>query len=454
MGDHIQEWAARCREGMHLVKAQVIGRESPTIVRVPETLVNENRAAYIPQLISLGPLHFLQPRLAAMEGHKTRVVNSHILAKLPTNFFTRPLQILLEQGRISEADDFLSKMITQSLNCYDQVTIKPLDDETMALMMFRDASFLALFLRNLGRGETDVFIDSVRDVVKLENQIPLFLLKALHPLIDDHCHTSFEEFVAEKCFLLSPFLHKWRHGLGERLPSKSHLLDCIRNVVVEGYSTSASAPTVEETCHHHHHSFPPRRVSDYPFTGKFLPPAVELMKAGIKFRETYNGIRGIRFDKRKCTLYLPKVKGDLLTETTMRNLMAFELCFGSAFMEKAVISYAHLMNNLVESDKDVAVLRESEILCNERGRDKKVAQMWNSLCDSTSRPYFEPIDKAVDGVNRLYYNRKWKIRCTELKESYCSRPNWAIVSAVVGALSLLMSGVQVLCSFYTCNKKK
>eukprot|EP01018_Ginkgo_biloba_P026094 Gb_02619 [translate_table: standard] len=97
-------------------------------------------------------------------------------------------------------------------------------------------------------------------------------------------------------------------------------------------------------------SFPPQRVSDYPFTGKFLPPAVEL----------------------------PKVKGDLLSETTMRNLMGFELCFGSTFMDRAMINY-------VQSDKDVAVLRESGILYNERGRDKKVAQMWNNLCDSTCR---------------------------------------------------------------------
>eukprot|EP01018_Ginkgo_biloba_P031327 Gb_10238 [translate_table: standard] len=139
---------------------------APAIFRVPKLLLKENEMVYVPQAISLGPYHFLKPELVGMEEHKTKVVRS-ITSRLPSGFF-RPLEIIrARHGTLGsdnlfsklmrcgysgplDSDNFFSNVMSRAGDSYaDQSSIHFQAQETMAWMMFRDASFLLLFLQDL-----------------------------------------------------------------------------------------------------------------------------------------------------------------------------------------------------------------------------------------------------------------------------------------------------------------
>ncbi|WRX29183.1 Protein of unknown function DUF247 [Theobroma cacao] len=66
------------------------------------------------------------------------------------------------------------------------------------------------------------------------------------------------------------------------------------------------------------------------------------------------------------------------TERLFRNLIAYELYEeGSTY----VIDYVTLMDNLINSSKDVQLLRFSDIIENMLGDDEAVAKMLNKLRD-------------------------------------------------------------------------
>ncbi|EOY13893.1 Uncharacterized protein TCM_032623 [Theobroma cacao] len=66
------------------------------------------------------------------------------------------------------------------------------------------------------------------------------------------------------------------------------------------------------------------------------------------------------------------------TERLFRNLIAYELYEeGSTY----VIDYVTLMDNLINSSKDVQLLRFSEVIENMLGDDEAVAKMINKLRD-------------------------------------------------------------------------
>ncbi|XP_059643815.1 putative UPF0481 protein At3g02645 [Cornus florida] len=226
-----------------------------SIFNVPKTLMASDPDSYIPQEVALGPYHYWRPELYEMQGYKLAA------AKRIQN----QLQSLKFQNLVNQLIG-LELRIRASYHKY-----LDFNGETLAWMMAIDASFMLEFLQiyALKEGKTLTRISSrmshlvdisgsksahnaiLRDMVMLENQIPLFVLRKMLEfqfssleLSDDMLQSMFMGLSKE----ISPFKMK------EKLPNVqvskcSHLLDFLYHLIVpesEQYHQSSEITEVPE----------------------------------------------------------------------------------------------------------------------------------------------------------------------------------------------------------------
>ncbi|GLJ43991.1 hypothetical protein SUGI_0917120 [Cryptomeria japonica] len=189
------------------------------------------------------------------------------------------------------------------------------------------------------------------------------------------------------------------------------------------------------------------RFRDYGKTA--LPSALKLSKAGVKFRRCEGGIEQIRFDEAQSTLYLPELKIGQMTETIIRNLIAFELC-SPKIEENAVIGFTRLLKELTQDAKDAEVLRTNEIFVNLGVGDDKIVGIVKNLSSSTLKPYCKPVNDARRSLKTYYKGSKLKVLWIEFLDTYYSKP-WVLISALAAIALLIMTALQVSCLFYTCD---
>lgn len=91
------------------------------------------------------------------------------------------------------------------------------------------------------------------------------------------------------------------------------------------------------------------------------PNATELSEAGVSFIKAETSLFDIEFDKGLMTI--PSIDVVDSTETLMRNFIAYEQ--QSTDLEYLQFSdYATFMDHLIDSDKDVNLLRRNKIIAN------------------------------------------------------------------------------------------
>ncbi|KAI5054552.1 hypothetical protein GOP47_0030559 [Adiantum capillus-veneris] len=311
-------------------------------------------------------------------------------------------------------------------------------DEKLAYVLALDAAFVVEVLRcsayDLTGGFSSYYCrrfprplrkSILQDFVLLENQVPLFLL--LKAIRLDHKCSSDEDALRTLGYMVSDFASEVLpftviskesflsvvHNLGER----KHLLDCLYGIATHDPEYNGSSPSklqMEEKPTH-------------------FPPAMELWNCGIQIKSVEPGnMSSVRFDAKRATLYVPKIRVGDDTERLMRNLIAYE----SHLIDKLqVLSYLRFMNGLVDTAEDVALLVEKGIIAQDIGSNDMVAKMWNNLCVNTMRVCTQEYeDVAVQLV--LHCNFKLNALKAEFKRTYLSRP-WLFIS-VLSAVALLI----------------
>ncbi|XP_031371524.1 uncharacterized protein LOC116187076 [Punica granatum] len=144
------------------------------IYGVPKHLRVKNPAAYTPQVVSIGPIHHKGEGLEAMEGYKQRY-----------------LQLFLERVNLSleEYAVFVKDREARLRESYAD-TINLSSNEFVKVMMIDSAFVYEMLVRICSRGEESCRIFNrpflittvIYDLMLLENQIPLFILKDLFNL--------------------------------------------------------------------------------------------------------------------------------------------------------------------------------------------------------------------------------------------------------------------------------
>lgn len=236
-----------------------------SIFNVPKTLMSSKPEAYTPQMVALGPYHRLQPELTEMERYK----------------LTSAKRVQRRFGGKTKLSDVVRRFEENDcrIRGYYHRFLEELDRETLAWILALDASFLLEYLHTYSvcrrRREcldgdsrlTGVWTSKMahlidytrrktaqhailRDIVMLENQIPLFLIRELFAFIhfnnndhddhDDRDHKNHDEVLAKMlfgfCQDLSPFkfvdIQNLKAEQESCLLGKSHLLALLYSVVV------------------------------------------------------------------------------------------------------------------------------------------------------------------------------------------------------------------------------
>ncbi|GLJ51368.1 hypothetical protein SUGI_1092150 [Cryptomeria japonica] len=429
---------------------------SVSINRVPRYLKGLNRDAYEPLVVSLGLFHHnISHPLSEIEISKVNAVNRS-LKRLPQNnqdarFLVDGLQPLVPELKAiyegkEDCDENVLPWLFTLDGCFLLETLRLLSDKSQ-WNLNADSDFKLngdsewnldpVFNRNRVQScQFDIFTCPLM----LENQVPIVVLIKLlemeEVLNEETARAELLRMICEGIIALAhPFLYSLQRKTGESstkhkereaklkeglqlkykdLKPYDHILGFFHEFILhESKSTSEGEKT--EDVHvtlHDEHKTPHNRKKKY-----LMASATELFNNGMKF-VPYEGVPSpmkLRFDKKKKTLFLPVVWISNATELIFRNLMAVDIC---QQRELTVISeYVFLMNSLIQSDKDVTLLRKKGIIQSSVGTDKEAADMFNGLSKGVN---FTLADKdeffeVKSDVNE-WYGRQTMVRIKELME--------------------------------------
>ncbi|KAF5458879.1 hypothetical protein F2P56_022874 [Juglans regia] len=393
------------------------------IYKVPYHLRKLNEEAYTPQVISIGPFHHGNEKLQnIVEEYKVRYLED----------FMRRAQTNLENlVRIVKGSE---EKIRQ---CYAE-TIE-LDSDEFVKMILLDAAFIIeYFLRDMFPVQ---WTDEDRTVIKpwitarmqldfmlLENQLPFFILKDLYQLV----------LVTNRMYypIIEVASHYFQFLNTQNKSSESdefngiiHFVDLVRIFYLP----------------------PPGTLSERQLDSSVekIYCATQLAEAGLTFKKSES----------KCQLELKYHEGGVLeiphftidntTEILARNLMALEQCH---YPTKAYVTdYFLLLDFLVDTGKDVALLAQKKILVNGMGDNNAtfINNLGTNVQYSSMSPEYHRLCRDIVEFHDSNWNR-WK---AILKRDYLSTP-WRVVATIAAILVLVFTLMQAICSIISVLPSK
>ncbi|XP_030513797.1 UPF0481 protein At3g47200-like [Rhodamnia argentea] len=403
--------------------------EKRCVYRVPACVTELNHKAYQPQAISFGPYHHGEDRLRPMEEHKHRAL---------LHFLKRSRKCL---------EPFLESMreVAQDLEeSYEALDPKWKEGGSEGAgrfleLMITDGCFMLEILRTAtqvvddyapndpifsNHGKLYIMPYIRRDMLMLENQLPMLVLDRLVTVESNGKKDN--EFVNK---LILKFC-----SLGTRVTKMGkclHVLDVFRKSMLTDPKKKVHHEMVK---------------MGHDGSEEIIRSATELDEAGIRFKKSKtDSLKDISFSK--GVLRLPVIVVDDTTESMFLNLIAFERFHVGAGNE--VTSYIFFMDNIIDNERDVALLHARGIIQNAVGSDKAVAKLFNSLSKDVT---LEP-DSTLDAVHKKvsrYCKKPWNVWRANLIHTYFRNP-WAILSLVAAVFLFALTIIQTVYSVLSYN---
>ncbi|CAI9774156.1 unnamed protein product [Fraxinus pennsylvanica] len=404
---------------MEDIPTEVARWKKRSIYRVPASVIDLNKTAYKPQTVSLGPYHHDEVHLKAMEEHKHRAL-LHFLKRSG-----KPIELYV---------DALAEVADNLKDAYDQLATKwKLETEEFLELMILDGCFILEIARTATQtlndyapndpifsthGKLYIVPYLKRDMLMLENQLPLLVLEKLVAV--EKGNSKGEEKIVNK-LIVDFFSQKPVRNMGKCL----HILDLYRKNLLE-------EPPQKK---HHKKSHPKVHHGE----DEIIRSAAELNEAGIQIKKSKTkSLKEISFHR--GVLKLPQIVVDDTTESMYLNLIAFERLHVGAGNE--VTSYIFFMDNIIDSARDVSLLHSSGIIQNAIGSDKAVAKLFNSLSkDVTLDPEsrLEEVHKKVSN----YCKKPWNAWRADIMHNYFRNP-WAILSVIAAIFLFALTIIQTV----------
>ncbi|KAK6942648.1 Protein of unknown function DUF247, plant [Dillenia turbinata] len=396
------------------------GQSSCCIFRVPQSLVEINGRAYQPQIVSIGPYHYSDPNLQMIQEQKWSYLGS-LLSRtrskgLELEHYLRSIALLEEKAR----------------ECYSE-TIHLTTDEFIEILVL-DGCFIIEIFRKMKRlipsepGDPLVSMSWIlpffyRDFLRLENQIPYFVLQTLFDLTKmpgEEKGPTLSSLALEFCnnVMLRPYklIARFSHLEGK------HLLDLCRNSFIP-----VDLPE-------------PRERTD--LQTQSIQNVSKLGRAGIKLKPG-KGESFLMVKFRRGVLEMPTITIDDFCTSFLLNCVAFEQCHKNS--TKHMTTYTTLLDFLVNSARDVEYLTERNILENYYGMDGEVAQFINNIGKDVAFDIDKCyLTKLFNDVNE-YYQNGWHLQWASFKYTYFDTP-WSFISALAALVLLLLTMAQ---TFFT-----
>ncbi|XP_030532064.1 UPF0481 protein At3g47200-like [Rhodamnia argentea] len=427
-----------------------------SIYRISNYLKDGDKKAYVPQVVSLGPYHHGDERLRPMEQHKLRCLHQ-ILAR--------------SHQEIGLYLDSVKEVEQRARACYEG-TISISSDEFVQMMLL-DGCFVIELLRGYDRGfgklgypRNDPIFSRwgsmlktriMRDMILLENQIPVFILNLLLGL-----QLGLADLELHAGRLVLNFFQSEIGGWLELDPSPNQL-HCLKVLWRSLLPRDLEQKKTPEWAHNRE---------------QLIPCLTVLREARIKLRGEYGSILGdIRFMAKDGILKIPYLVIHEGTRSLFLNLIAFEQ---SQFdCGNHITSYVIFMHSLMKSPEDVRYLCDHEIIEHCLGNDAEVADLFNRLCrelafnisgsylsalsyDLENYRLFRSIpndpDSCVAFIKLIYLfcvrslaasslAHKWRGWGAILKNKYFDNP-WSIISIIAAFVLLVLTSAQTFYAVY------
>ncbi|XP_052166104.1 UPF0481 protein At3g47200-like [Oryza glaberrima] len=403
-----------------------------SVYRVPAHIKKAAAAAaasrYEPQLVSLGPFHHGRTDLQPMEEHKRRAL-LHLLRR--TGRHAGDLASAVEA--VAEAledvymdldgdrwhggggggrDRFVKVMVTDGCFLLEVMRTAEVDGEVDDY-----AANDPVFSRH---GELYVFPYVRRDMLMMENQLPLLVLQRLVAVVRGP-HKATDDVINDMVLRFVSMTRDPPPITGDGLAL--HPIDVCHRSLLHG--TPPPPPSTSRK----------RQRED-----EFVPSATELEQAGVHFsRSPTRSLRDISF--RRGTLYIPELAVDDTTEHKLFSLMAYERLHAGAGANE-VTAYVFFMDSVIKSVDDARLLGASGVVSNGLGSDKAVARMFNRLAKNAVLDRRSPL-RGVQGQVNDHRENAWNEWRASLIRNHAGNP-WAIISLVAAVFLLVLTVVQTV----------
>ncbi|KAM5579557.1 UPF0481 protein [Rosa sericea] len=474
------------------------GRESSTnsktcIYKVPSTMRQVNRKAYEPNIVSIGPYHHGDESLQEMEKLK----HTYFRRLFQPNYHDRldDEVVSLKKKAVDDAKKAMEELEVAARSCYSEQS--KLSSKAFVKMMLIDGCFIIGLLKDSLQSDFEHTPPIIqrwmlptlrRDLIKLENQLPLFVLRKLFQLTEASttCHEkpiASWEFEALALRFFEPLLRG--HDVLTETSTTCHekpiaSWDQLEALALRFFKQLLRGHDVLTKTPQHHapkqcQSSNSKHFLDL-FHSKISPdcstcPVLqarprgkqtkqilsvqELKEAGVKFRtDPTRGPLDITFGRVAWSwgkvLTIPRIHIDDHRGTLFRNMVAFEKCDPNCHQD--VTTYLFFLDSLINSAKDVGLLHYHGVLHHSLGSNRRVAKLVNNLCKEVgpdvSKSY---LYNVVRDVNEYYSSKYGKIRGFLVHHHFSS---WLVgISTLAACLALYLTLIQTGCTVATARKE-
>ncbi|KAF8394027.1 hypothetical protein HHK36_020229 [Tetracentron sinense] len=422
-----------------------------SIFRVPKHLREVQSRAYTPQLVSIGPYHRGKDHLKEMENQKWRLLQ-HVLERT--------------HHQVEHYYDEMSELEEKMRRCYAQ-RFEDIDSPEFVEMMLLDACFVVELLNASDKTFMDCWYSKgdpifgtrgvlpciQRDMLMLENQIPLFLLDKLYTLTltcNSEENNSVSQLALQFFDSIIPGCQNLQHKVRNSKEPGLHLLrvvhQCLlpssKDIPLEDCKKQRRHSLKTKTRVKFQHLLQSCKDKDSSNIPQLLGHSVMTLRgSGVRFQKnTSENFMDIEF--KNGILYIPPLVIHNSTKSIFLNFMAFEQYYPNC--SKHVTSYIRFMDGLINSHRDVEYLRYKGIIDHKLGSEQEVAGLVNKFCKEIAFDIDD--DCYLSGVYaevNKYFDQKWHVWRAILKHEYFTNP-WATLSILAGSILIALAILQTI----------
>ncbi|XP_058215939.1 putative UPF0481 protein At3g02645 [Rhododendron vialii] len=319
------------------------------------------------------------------------------------------------------------------------------------------------------------------DLVLLENQIPFFVLEKLFRLTVDRIQNSRPLKFSLDHYVVHYFGSMMsqeedstssggttaptsRGSPGDSTVLRISLDDQMKSSEEDGVQTSHAQRYYYHILHKLHEYYLPQKELNKPHEdylpqhqtkekkpgeeGRFemiMPCASELDYAAVKFEPVRKDLFKVDFIDPKGPFWwchMARFKIPMLeiydeTELFLRNLIAFEQCCPGVSLQYFT-SYAYLMDMLINSENDVQVLEQAEVIFNYLGARADATKLFNNLCKEVGLGEF--FFAAMCNKATAYSKGRWPKNLAYIRRTFFASP-WTFIAFVVAFIAF---GIQIV----------
>lgn len=270
------------------------------------------------------------------------------------------------------------------------------------------------------------------DLLRIENQIPFFVLETVYKLSKAPTEAQYSLSQLALGFFnrsLSRPLHELERHY--HCPHVTHLLDLVRLSLVGHLDPEVPGNFGEELL-------------------QLIPSAKQLLLAGIRLKpRKCDRFIGVRFER--GVLQIHPLTLDAFTKSLILNCIAFEQC--CCYCSKHITSYTIFIRCLVTSATDAALLSECNIITNFTGSDEDVARYFNNLAGGIRFDIRSSYLAEVYGQVTRRLQNKWRVRWSGIMREYFGS-SWSFISAAAAFILLVLTVLQAFYATYGYHHPK